>query len=104
MTRGFRNKRSSSNAKAPRRVEAGSLGPNLERPASTSCAVRPARLTEGPETSGAEAKIRTDSYPAQILFLLDADQIFGHIPQPYVSQILIVFNPMKNRAPDWHLS
>jgi hypothetical protein len=51
MTRGFRNKRNNSNAKAPRRVEAGSLGPNLERRASAACVVRPTNVAEGLEAS-----------------------------------------------------
>jgi hypothetical protein len=56
MTKGFRNRRNNSNAKAPRRVKVGSLAPNLERRASVSCAVRPANVAEGLDASRAEAE------------------------------------------------
>jgi hypothetical protein len=36
--------------------------------------------------------------------MLDADQKFRHILQPDVSQVLIILNLVKDRAPDRHLS
>lgn len=36
--------------------------------------------------------------------MLDADQKFRHILQPDVSQVLIVFNLVEDRAPNGHLS
>ena len=41
---------------------------------------------------------------AQVLFLLNTDQILRHILQPDISQVLIIFNLVEDRAPDGHFS
>lgn len=45
---------------------------------------------------------KSRSTPTQILFFLDSFQIFRHILKADVTQILIIFDSVENRAPNWH--
>src|ERR1700688_243968 len=104
MTSGLRNKCNNSNASAPRRLEAGSLGPYLERRASASCAVSPTKVAEILEASSAKAEgVELIELEPQTLFLLHAFQILRNVLKTDVSQVLIVADLVENGPPDGHL-